>query len=106
MRTMQVIIRFTTWQAEAEIYDTPTGKAICRSLPVRCNANTWGDEIYFGIPVHVALEPGARDEVSAGDLAGVKGLLIRSNLLPMTIMGIIVGVVGLILDYTIGKRMI
>ena len=69
MRTMRVIIRFSTWQAEAEIYDTPTGKAIYRALPVRCNANTWGDEIYLGIPVQVALEPGARAEVSAGDLA-------------------------------------
>ena len=39
-------------------------------------------------------------------LAGVEGLLIRRNLFPMTMVGIIVGVVGLILVYTIGKGMV
>lgn len=38
-------------------------------------------------------------------LVGVEGLLIRRNLLPMTIVGIIVGVIGLILVYTIGSGM-
>ncbi len=38
-------------------------------------------------------------------LVGVEGLLIRRNLLPMTIVGLIVGVLGLILVYTIGSGM-
>lgn len=38
-------------------------------------------------------------------LVGVEGLLIRRNLLPMFIVGLIVGVVGLILVYTIGSGM-
>jgi len=36
-------------------------------------------------------------------LVGVEGLLIRRNLLPMTIVGLIVGLIGLILVYTIGS---
>ncbi len=39
-------------------------------------------------------------------LVGMEGLLIRRNLLPMTVVGIIVGVIGLILVYTIGTGII
>jgi lactate permease len=39
-------------------------------------------------------------------LVGVEGLLIRRNLLPMTVVGAIVGIVGLILVYTMGQGMI
>ena len=37
---------------------------------------------------------------------GVEGLLIRRNLLPMAIVGGIVGIIGLILVYTVGQGMI
>ncbi len=66
---MKIIIRFATYQVKAELYDTPTGKAVFESLPFTRNVSTWGDEIYFGIPVKVDLEPGAIAEVSSGDLA-------------------------------------
>lgn len=36
-------------------------------------------------------------------LVGVEGLLIRRNLLPMTMVGILVGIIGLILVYTVGR---
>jgi len=39
-------------------------------------------------------------------LVGVEGLLIKRNLLPMTLVGLIVGVIGLILVYTIGSGII
>lgn len=39
-------------------------------------------------------------------LVGVEGLLIKRNLLPMTIVGLIVGVIALILVYTIGSGII
>ncbi len=38
-------------------------------------------------------------------LVGMEGLLIRRNLLPMTIVGGVVGIIGLILVYTIGIGM-
>jgi len=39
-------------------------------------------------------------------LVGVEGLLIRRNLLPMAIVGGIVGIIGLILVYTVGQGLI
>lgn len=53
----------------AEIFQTATGLAIVDALPLASKANTWGDEIYFHVPVHANLEPGAQSEVSVGDLA-------------------------------------
>ncbi|MYC30047.1 MAG: hypothetical protein F4X65_08160 [Chloroflexi bacterium] len=53
--------------AEATLNDTDTASAIASALPIQASANTWGDEIYFGIPVDVGLED-ARETVDLGDL--------------------------------------
>lgn len=39
-------------------------------------------------------------------LVGVEGLLIRRNLLPMALVGILAGIIGLILTYSVGRGMI
>ena len=54
--------------AEAVLNDTPTAKAVWQALPITGKANTWGDEIYFAIPVKKDLEPSAKDLVEKGDL--------------------------------------
>jgi hypothetical protein len=54
--------------AMAELNDTPAADAIWQALPITGNANTWGDEIYFGIPVEIKLENG-KEVVDSGDLA-------------------------------------
>ena len=66
---MKVIISFATYQVEAELFDTPTGRSIYDSLPIQRNVNRWGDEIYFEIPVQSTLEKEAKSEVSVGELA-------------------------------------
>ena len=38
---------------EAELYDTPTGKAIAEAMPIDGTVNRWGGEIYFTIPVKI-----------------------------------------------------
>jgi len=53
---------------EAELNDSPTARQIWEALPIVGTAQTWGDEIYFEIPVQANLEPGARAEVSVGEL--------------------------------------
>ena len=53
--------------AQAEVYDTPTAQAIWDALPIEARGNTWGDEIYFSIPVHLA-EENAKAIVDMGDL--------------------------------------
>jgi hypothetical protein len=52
----------------AELYDSPTARQIWQALPIEGRANTWGDEIYFEISVKAEQEPGAREEVTVGEL--------------------------------------
>jgi len=53
---------------EAELNDRPTAKQVWNALPIEGTANTWGDEIYFEIPVKAEQEPDARAEVEVGEL--------------------------------------
>ena len=53
---------------DAELNDTPTAMRIWESLPLKTPFNTWGDEIYFEIPVKADLDESAREEVEMGDL--------------------------------------
>ena len=53
---------------EAELNDSPTAQQIWGALPITGLANTWGDEIYFDIPVVVRQAPDARAEVEVGEL--------------------------------------
>ena len=54
-------------QLDAVLNDTQTARAIGDVLPITAAANTWGDEIYFGIPVDADLEQG-QEVVELGDL--------------------------------------
>ena len=53
---------------DAELKDTPTAQKVLEILPLEGTANVWGHEIYFDIPLKVALEPDAREDVDVGDL--------------------------------------
>jgi hypothetical protein len=50
----------------ATLDDTPTARALVAALPVNARAQTWGEEVYFEIPVKAALERGAKQVVPAG----------------------------------------
>lgn len=54
--------------ATATLNDSSTADAIWDALPLEAQANTWGEEIYFGIPVHLDEADGASDVVDMGDL--------------------------------------
>jgi hypothetical protein len=66
---MRIVIELGERQVEAELADTPTVQAIVAALPIEGQANRWGGEIYFSIPVDAELEPEARDVVEPGELA-------------------------------------
>lgn len=53
--------------ALADLNDTRTAQAIWEALPIRAQASTWGDEIYFEIPVRMGTEKG-QAVVDMGDL--------------------------------------
>ena len=51
----------------AALNDTDTAATIWDALPIEASASTWGDEIYFGIPVAAGEEMG-QEVVELGDL--------------------------------------
>ena len=53
--------------AEAVLKESATARAVWDALPLSIPAETWGDEIYFAIPVKIALEA-PRETVEVGDL--------------------------------------
>ncbi len=60
-------IRAGEVEAQAELNDSATARAIAQALPIEGSANTWGDEIYFSIPVRCADE-NPQPVVQLGDL--------------------------------------
>ena len=50
----------------AVLEDTPTARALIAALPVTSSASTWGEEVYFEVPVEAKLESGARQIVEPG----------------------------------------
>lgn len=57
------------WQAGeviANLQDTPTARKLLAVLPCEASANTWGEEVYFSLPVNAALEADARQVVDPG----------------------------------------
>ena len=54
---------------EAELGTSATAVKILEALPFEGTVNTWGNEIYFTIPVAVQQEHDARADVEIGELA-------------------------------------
>ena len=73
MVSMERRIRITTKatgavEAVMASENPKTAEAIWTALPIKGNANTWGDEVYFSIPVSLKEEK-ARAEVEVGSIA-------------------------------------
>jgi hypothetical protein len=61
-------IQAGTLEMSAELNDSKTSQSIWEALPITGNANLWGDEIYFSIPLNLGTEDG-KEVVAMGDLA-------------------------------------
>lgn len=66
MRRIEIITGGVT--VTATLNESATADAIWSALPIEARGNTWGDEIYFGIPVFVDQSPDAKAVVELGDL--------------------------------------
>ena len=53
----------------ASLNDSPTADALWEALPVSASGQTWGDEIYFGIPVEAENDDYAEETVEMGAIA-------------------------------------
>jgi len=54
-------------KVDGSLNDSKTAQKVWDALPIEGRVNTWGDEVYFSIPVDVGLE-NAKAVVSEGDL--------------------------------------
>ncbi len=65
----KIIIKADELTVSAILNESKTAQEILARLPFKAEINTWGEEIYFEIPVFAGLENGfSRDIVDPGDL--------------------------------------
>ncbi len=69
MKSITITVGVEEFDAQLDEDLAPnTVAVIARGLPMKGTTQTWGDEIYFSIPVNAELENGV-ETVSVGDLA-------------------------------------
>ena len=65
---MKIKINIGDLSVNAELNDSLTAKKIAEILPLTSSFSTWGEEIYFSIPVTSELDERAKEKVELGDL--------------------------------------
>ena len=65
----RVRFNFGALTLDAELLDTQTARAIAAVLPISSAVMTWGEEVYFDVPVAVKREGDARAVVTPGEIA-------------------------------------
>ena len=66
MTERTIIISAGSVEVAASLNESSTGSAIWHALPIEESANTWGDEIFFDIPVEADIDESAREVVELG----------------------------------------
>src|ERR1700681_1606349 len=66
---MRIGFDFGLLPLDAAMLGPPSAAAITAALPISGSAMTWGEEVYFDIPVNVPREKDARAVVTPGEIA-------------------------------------
>ncbi len=64
----KILIEFENFSLQARLNDSPTAQELLKQLPIESQVITWGEEIYFEIPVDMPQELDAQEILSVGDL--------------------------------------
>ncbi|HEY5292206.1 MAG TPA: cyclophilin-like fold protein [Burkholderiales bacterium] len=64
--TETIRISWPSGSVSAALRNTPTTAKLLAALPCTARASTWGEEVYFTIPVDAVLESDARQVVEPG----------------------------------------
>jgi len=64
----RILITAGSISLTATLYENETATAIFDALPIESQANRWGDEIYFSIPVQLDESEDSRQEMQVGEL--------------------------------------
>jgi len=63
---MRIQIQIGSLKLIAKLRDTPNTKKLIEALPCESQAQTWGDEVYFEVPISASLEKDAKQVVDPG----------------------------------------
>ena len=63
---VRVRIAWQGGEVTANLRDTSTAKQLLTVLPCEAKASTWGDEVFFEVPLKAVLEPDAQQVVQPG----------------------------------------
>jgi len=66
MSYARIRISWPKGAVEATLENTPSARALVTALPVKAKAQTWGEEVYFEIPMKATLEKDAKQVVPPG----------------------------------------
>ncbi len=102
----KIKIRAGSVSLDAELGDSGTAQRVAGALPIEGSINTWGDEIYFSIPVDEGLDDTAKEIVAVGDIGywpsgsafcvffGPKPISVGDEIRPASAVNIIGKVLG------------
>jgi uncharacterized protein len=65
---MRIRISWEKGEAFGVLNDTPNARKLLSALPCSSSAYTWGEEVYFSVPVTAELEPDAKQVVPPGTI--------------------------------------
>lgn len=65
---MRIRMSWGAGEISGSLDDTPTARKLFAVLPCISEANTWGKEVYFEVPVRATLEGNARQVVDPGTI--------------------------------------